>query len=689
MASRQEAPSRRARAAGTVLLLLLVLAAIARSHWGTRLDGFTVDEPWHVVAGVSYLRTGDYRLNPEHPPLVKLVAGAAQRRDFVLPAFAALEEKSQERDWVEHVMFLDNDAAAAQRATRWSLWAFHGALLFALGLLLWRALGLAWAAGALAFLAIEPTVAAHLPVAMTDLPLALTLALAVAAAGLLLSTWQWRWVLVAGLALGLVLGSKHSGLAGVAGVGALLAIGVFAGWRHEGWAEGVRRLGRVAAAGVLGIAVLWAMYGFRFHAGPDGSDGFNRAMADKVADLNIPHWRLAIGVADEARLLPRAYLWGLADTVRAGVEGRGQSSHLVWGVSHKGEPPWFTWPSIVASKLPLALAAMTVLGLAAVRLRVLSPAGRWLLLAAAGAGGVHLAALMSGQGTYGGIRHALPLVVLLALPAGALVAWAWSRRSALVRGAALVPLAAALVMTIGEPRVWEYHNELVGGTANAYGQFGNEGLDLGQRWPEIKAYHDAVIAPEGATLYSDYWFMEEQAIAAGTNYRRKVTGIDDTNVEGIYEGYFLYGMHMTLPWPEWGWDPVVNLRGLEPVARRGYVIIYKGRRQDPQGRAEDVYQAVVEHLYKHGGGRDEVVVARLQEAVVHLPYHVGAAIELGNAHLRLGDVAAARRAYALPLAQQMLPVEPLVKAQLEAQLARLADGADPASVAPLRNPWLE
>ena len=32
------------------------------------------------------------------------------------------------------------------------------------------------------------------------------------------------------------------------------------------------RLGRVLAAGVLGLAVLWAMYGFRFHAGPDGSD---------------------------------------------------------------------------------------------------------------------------------------------------------------------------------------------------------------------------------------------------------------------------------------------------------------------------------------------------------------------------------------------------------------------------------
>ena len=678
------------RALGVALVLLLSLLAVLRSHHGTRLDGYTVDEPWHVVAGVSYLRTGDFRLNPEHPPLVKLVAGAAQPESFVLPPFSPLTEKSQERDWVERAMFLENDAAAAQQATRASLWAFHAALLAALGALVWRAMGLAWAVGTLAFLALEPTVAAHLPVAMTDLPLALTLAVAAVAAGLLLAEWRWSWVLATGVALGLVLGSKHSALAGLAGLGAVLAVGVLAGLRHGGVAELARRALRVGVAGLLGLLLLWSMYGFRFHAGPDGSDGFNRAMADKVADLNIPHWREGIAFADAAHLLPRAYLWGLADTVRAGVEGRGQGSHLVWGVSHKGRPPWFTWPSILVSKIPLGLMLMSLLGLLALRGVPMPPAARWTLAAGGGIGLLHLLALMSGQGTYGGIRHALPIVVLLALPAGALVAAAWAQPRRALKAAALVPLAATLVMTVREPRVWEYHNELAGGSSGAYRLFGNEGIDLGQRWPEIRAFHDAVIAPEGATLYSDYWFMEEQAIAARSNYRRKVDSIDDTNVDGVYEGYFLYGMHMTLPWPDWGWDPAVNLKGLEMVQRLGYVAVYKGRRQDPQGRASDVYQKVLEHLYKQGGGRDEVVAARLDEALDQLPYHVGAAIELGNAHLRLGDVQAAAAAYRRPLQQQKMPVEPLVKSQIDAQLERLArPGITAAEVKPLRNPWME
>src|SRR6185369_10422493 len=34
----------------------------------------TNDEPNHLAAGYSYWKTRDFRLNPEHPPLAKLIA---------------------------------------------------------------------------------------------------------------------------------------------------------------------------------------------------------------------------------------------------------------------------------------------------------------------------------------------------------------------------------------------------------------------------------------------------------------------------------------------------------------------------------------------------------------------------------------------------------------------------------------
>lgn len=36
------------------LLILLVTAAIVRSAIATRLDGFTIEEAYHIAAGVSY-----------------------------------------------------------------------------------------------------------------------------------------------------------------------------------------------------------------------------------------------------------------------------------------------------------------------------------------------------------------------------------------------------------------------------------------------------------------------------------------------------------------------------------------------------------------------------------------------------------------------------------------------------------
>ena len=62
--------------AAAVLLLIMFLMAFFSSagFFGDPGDACTVDEAIHIVAGYSYLRYQDYRLNVEHPPLVKVLA---------------------------------------------------------------------------------------------------------------------------------------------------------------------------------------------------------------------------------------------------------------------------------------------------------------------------------------------------------------------------------------------------------------------------------------------------------------------------------------------------------------------------------------------------------------------------------------------------------------------------------------
>ena len=59
----------------SVLLALVLLAGMAVLAGGAALrESVTVDEVSHIGAGVSYLERLDLRMNPEHPPLAKVLA---------------------------------------------------------------------------------------------------------------------------------------------------------------------------------------------------------------------------------------------------------------------------------------------------------------------------------------------------------------------------------------------------------------------------------------------------------------------------------------------------------------------------------------------------------------------------------------------------------------------------------------
>ncbi|MEX0869824.1 MAG: glycosyltransferase family 39 protein, partial [Candidatus Spechtbacterales bacterium] len=56
--------------ASGLLFIMAGLMVYQASQWTT-----TMDESPHIVSGYSYLKNQDYRLNPEHPPLIKMIAG--------------------------------------------------------------------------------------------------------------------------------------------------------------------------------------------------------------------------------------------------------------------------------------------------------------------------------------------------------------------------------------------------------------------------------------------------------------------------------------------------------------------------------------------------------------------------------------------------------------------------------------
>ena len=135
-----------------LILISLIAGAVLRSSIATRHDSFTIDEAYHIGAGVAYVKTGDFRLNPEHPPFVKLWVGAFVSGIYQLSPYRAFQDKYDERGFTETDVFLRNDPDHIQRRARLAMFALNGLLLLLFALAARYAINDIAALAAVAFL---------------------------------------------------------------------------------------------------------------------------------------------------------------------------------------------------------------------------------------------------------------------------------------------------------------------------------------------------------------------------------------------------------------------------------------------------------------------------------------------------------------------------------------------------------
>jgi 4-amino-4-deoxy-L-arabinose transferase-like glycosyltransferase len=661
-------------------LPLLLALALAHSLWATSLDGFTIDEPYHIAAGASYLRWGDYRLNPEHPPLVKLVVALAVPPSVLhLAPLQLLTDKWQERNYTQKAVFQDSDSARVRRRARTALFIFNTLLLGVLAWMLRRIFGSGIALTALLLLALDPTVSAHLPVVMTDLPMALlgtiSLCLAILA---LRNQRRLDWMLL-GIATGLLLATKHSAPLIVLPL-LLGCIGVLAWQAGNKQSVGKQALG-LGAACVLSLAVLWATYGFHYRESPGLSaqgqlvETFNRPLAAKIADLHSPLMRRALTLAQRLHLVPRAYLWGLADTLRAGVEGR-----PIWieafGHSYQGKAPWWIPFADLVVKLPLGFLMLAIFGIALLPSRRL-PVEVTLPLASFAAMAAFFMLFIAHNGIfYAGLRHWLFVVPLLAICAAVGAWFLWRSPIFLSRA---VPVAAILwiaVAVLPQRRIWEYHNVLAGGSQNAWLHFANESVDLGQRTPEFITFYQSHIAP--APVMVGYMALSEQLKAAGVKaWEPQPQEIGDGRVNGWL---CLRAPDISLR----DWYAMPSMRNVQPTARFGNLLLYHGDFDLPRVAAGILRFRAMKMLDESGSDK-KIVEQFLLKAIALDSHSPLAAIELGNFALGRRETEQALHWYELAR-NDASAEDPDIVADIDQQIELVKGGG---TVPPLRNPGKE
>jgi hypothetical protein len=378
---------------------------------------------------------------------------------------------------------------------------------------------------------------------------------------------------------------------------------------------------------------------------------------------------------------PRAYIWGFADTVHAGLEGRA-ISQLAFGRLYYAKAPWYFFPGVIAVKLPLGLGLLAVLGGILFLGRRLPR--EWTTPACVlwGAAICFLFVLKSGA-TYAGVRHALPAVPFLAVLGGMASHEALTSPNLARKTIVALAFLAAAISALPVMRPWEYYNEIVGGTARGYLYFDDEGVDLGQRAKELAAYYHAAIQPSGDVPLINYQIQRAERQARDVDWLGRDIARDETGMNSsAFSGTMLISAQ-SIARKLW-WD-APELRAAKPVARFGNLFVFRGTLPMSGKLARNLYGSGIAKEYAE---KPDLQTAErlLHEAAQVDPSAFFVNVELGNIYLKRGLRDQALQAYSAAL--QHAPTDRFIRLPIEDQIRRLSTQSLDQIVA-LRNPQLE
>jgi len=655
--------------AAVALLVLQATLALTMVH----RESLTFDEDDHMFAGYMMWKAADYGLNPEHPPLVKLLATVPILWDhlWVPPPldhqFFKAEAYLNGRDWLAR-----NDGDSQHLVFKMRACAE----LLALGLCLLVFLtAREWfgdAAGlvALTLVVFDPNVLAHSALVTTDIGVSCFFVAAIWTFYRFTTRPTIIRLFIAGVATGLLLATKHSGILIGPMFVSLIAWEVLTAPGAERKRKALRLTGGLFAIVVLGVFVLWCFYGFRYSARPAGME-FSTSVAQYAAPL--PHFESAIVIAvSRLHLLPESYLVGLIDVKRAAAF---YPTFLLGKVYAHGQ--WDYFPFVILIKTTLGLLLLMVLAAFATVTGKLTRRRELFYTLAPPV--IYLAvAMMSGMNI--GVRHLLPMYafVIIFAAAGTVTLARRDRRWAVACSVLIAASIASSLLVF--PNEIAYANEAWGGPKNVHNLLSDANVDWAQQLFQVKQWQDR--HPDQECWFA--YFARPEIDPGVYGIRCHALPTIDTQwvggadvIPGSITGAVLIsaGDLSGCEWPSAQVNPYKSFQSMHPDETiDDSVFVYQGTFAVPEISAVSRAQQSETYLEKKQPG-PALILAR--DAVDVAPENLFAETALGDAAAASGDKQTAEKAWlaAIQIAQHLEPDAQISYVpDLESKVKRLSGG---------------
>jgi hypothetical protein len=469
-------------------LLLVMLAEVAFS---TRQESPSWDEGDHIFAGYMNWKHGAYDLNPEHPPLVKLVATLPLLPlQLKVPPLQGRYFKDESYFDGHDLLFRNGPSEGGHYTADTLLFRIHMTVLafaLGLGLLLFLAaqemFGSAAGLIALTLFVFDPTVLVNAPFVTTDMGATFGFFASVYSFYRFAIKRTWPRAILCGAAVGVALASKHSTVL-LLPILLLLGAGELAArWKsNRRWPAVEAKqlaLGSLAIAAIA-IFLLWGVYSFRFAMHPQGVAV--RTFAASVAPLS-PTLRTLLSTLERYHLLPESYIYGFADVVRV---GNFMPAYIFGKLYLHGQ--WFYFPAILSLKWTPGVLGLLVLSIYAFATGKVHRAREVFFLAVPAI--VYLAVAMVRTEDIG-VRHVLPIFPFAFAFAGGGAAWLIQQRRLW-----LAPVAALLLWHVVDslrmfPNYMPYANVFWGGPSKTNLYFTDSATEWGQELKWVKQWTDS------------------------------------------------------------------------------------------------------------------------------------------------------------------------------------------------------